>query len=207
MTESDLLHRIFVVKPDGPACTQTKWDRHESTWGAVIANSFTRATTGEREAEPTLEDFGLTVEAERPLTAVQVCKGRERTQTLGNFPAGFWVTFLDAKQLVIRADPQYLLVLKRFVSPPHADPGTIDCKAPASETEQTICSDPVLLSWDQSVAAAMASLKALLEEDDDRLTGMTREYFDARAACGTDKECVEYEATAFVSMLIQSKGL
>jgi hypothetical protein len=190
-------------------CQQSTWKPRKTTWGYLLSRGFPRPTDGGRSAKPSARDFDLSVTDTQPAIAYPVCVEKIPGRTAGPaFPLNDWVASLPSGKIALRADPQFILILRRRAADAKPRPGTLDCAKPANPTEATICSDFELASWDRSAAMAHDELvKQLTPPGANKLQKAQADYVRRRTACGTDTACIDHAQQERVDVLHQLKNL
>jgi hypothetical protein len=209
-----LLGRLFIVKEDQTKlkyenvldCRQSVWPVRRTTWGFLLSRGFPRPSMGGRRARPTSSDFDIAVADEQRVSVFPLCPPPKR-KNAKPFPQGYWAAPYRNGKLALRADSQFLLLLRRVLADEKPVAGNFDCSSPANPTEETICSDFDLASWDRSVALAQRELAEAHPGKVDEQRSAEEEYLRDRNACGTNAECIDEVQVARVEELVQRKGL
>ena len=190
-------------------CQQSNWNGRKTTWGFLLSRGFPRPPMGGRSARPSADDFDLGVTAKDPVVAYPVCTEKGKGRTAGPpFPLNKWVAPLPKGKIALRADPQFILVLRRRAADAKPSAGTFDCSKLSNPTEATICGDFELASWDRSAAMALEQLtKQLTPAGKEKLRKAQDAYVRRRNACGTDAGCINNIQEDRVDLLHQLRDL
>ncbi|MCG5051585.1 MAG: hypothetical protein KA712_01370 [Myxococcales bacterium] len=209
-----LVGRTFIIDGERTSlefghdlyCKQRAWPVRRTTWGFLISRGFWRPPMGGRPARPSTDDFNMGVTKAQGVAAYRICP--TATGNRGrSFARGYWAALYKHDRLALRADPQFILLLKRVPedTPPQA--GTFDCGKPGNETETTICAHLDLAAWDRSVALALQQYLEASPEKAEKVKSAQADYVRTRNACGQDVECIRDAQDARVDELVQLKAL
>jgi hypothetical protein len=190
-------------------CQQSTWKPQKTTWGYLLSRGFPRPTDGGRSARPSADDFELGVTSKQQAIAYTVCAEKVPGRAAAPaFPLNNWVVSLPGGKIALRADPQFILILRRRSADAKPSAGTFDCSKPANPAESAICSDFDLASWDRSAAMARDELaKQLTPSGAAKLRKAQDDYTRRRGACGTDTACIDKLQQERVDVLCQLRNL
>jgi uncharacterized protein YecT (DUF1311 family) len=184
------------LDPGDMECEKVPWSPHPISWQALIARGFPRPRVGGRSSKPTPDDFGLKLSPSAQTTAYSICP-----EPKTRFPTDTWAAISEPDSLLLRYDPQVLLVLKR--RPPNARPApSFDCARTTNPTEMTICKSFPLAAWDRSVALALKQVTEMFPERSDELKHSQGQWVRERNACGTNAKCIDDSLQNRVAALI-----
>lgn len=184
------------LDPGEMTCKKPPWTPHPITWRKLIARAFPRPPVGGRSPRPTLEDFDLKLSPTAQTTAYSIC-----LEPKTHFPTDTWIAPGGPDTLLLRYDPQILLVLQRRPATARPTP-SFDCKRTTNPTELTICGSFSLAALDRGVALA---LKQLSEEFPDRARDLQQsqaQWVSERNACGTNTKCIDDSLQKRISDLV-----
>jgi hypothetical protein len=188
--------RRVKLEPGDMSCQKVPWTPHPITWQALIAGAFPRPRMGGRSSKPTPDDFGLKLSPSAQTTAYSICH-----EAKTHFPTDTWAATSEPDVLLVRYDPQVLLVLKR--RPPNARPSpSFDCARTTGSTEMTICDSFPLAAWDRSVALALKQVSQMFPERSDELKRSQGQWTRERNACGTSAKCIDDSLQNRVAALV-----
>lgn len=212
--DPQLIGRSFHIRPDRVFfdfgrdfdCKVTRWRSRKTNWGILLSRGFWRPPMGGRPARPNVHDFDLNVKAREGAIAYPLCP-TGRSGPWGAFPRSYWAVPLPDGKLVVRADPQYLLVLKRVPVDTKPEAKTFSCGKPANVTERTICGELDLAAWDRSLALALDQYLQERPEKEAQAQKEQADYLRERNACGSDAACIQRVQSSRVFELFQLKSL
>lgn len=189
-----------LVIDGGFPCTQVQRTRSRDTIGNLLKTKLPRRSPA-RRAYPTTVDMRFPPVQAGPIDVVEYrCIGPDRGRP-GGIPGHQWTGVqnfpINSLQRGLLWEDEVILVLEPAAHVTSAKP-SFDCKLARSATEIAICRDPVLASWDRSVAAAYERLlhgggpDAVAPTEDSQALVMSQlEWLARRVLCGADALCLE----------------
>jgi uncharacterized protein YecT (DUF1311 family) len=190
--------RAYYTHAPNVGCTLPRWQAMDTTWKEVFRTGVARPEDGSLPQYPTPADYELELKLSEKLVVLLLCHaGERRTHPL----SGPWIASQGADRLVMLESGPSLVFLKR-AEPTGVIVASFPCANAGTLTEQAICGDAELASWDRSVASAFDRAKEQWSERAQALCSQ-RLWLAERDQCANDKECLSRSMMNRVGVLVQ----